>query len=82
MQNATYIRRELRKVAEGIKVTDEEIQTILTSEVLKREVVQGEFAEEAAGRLKKTQKKQVRRNVKKTEVINLSQPESKPEFNQ
>ena len=39
--------RELRRVSPDIKITTDQIRTSLTSEVLKREVVEGEKAEEA-----------------------------------
>jgi hypothetical protein len=41
------IRRELRRVSPDIKITTDQIKTSLTNEVLKREVVEGEKAEEA-----------------------------------
>jgi hypothetical protein len=41
------IRRELRRVSPDIKITADQIKTSLTNEVLKREVVEGEKAEEA-----------------------------------
>ena len=67
----SVIRRELRKIAAGGKVTEEEIKAILNTEVLKRDVVQGELAEEAMTRIKKAQQKQIRKKIKKsdTEVI-------------
>ena len=74
----SVIRRELRKIADGITATEEEIQTILNAEVLKRDIVQGELAEEAMTRIKKAQKKQTRKEVKKssTEVNSQIEPES------
>ena len=63
----SVIRRELRRIADGVKVTEEEIQTILYAEVLKRDIVQGEHAEEAGTRVKKAQKKQARKKVRKSE---------------
>jgi len=69
----SVIRRELRRLAEGIKVTEEEIETILNTEVLKRDIVQGEAAAEAMRRIKKAQKKQTRKKESKvtpvTEII-------------
>lgn len=41
------IRRELRRISPDIKITTDQIKTALTNEVLKREVVEGEKAEEA-----------------------------------
>ena len=63
----SVIRRELRRIADGVKVTEEEIQTILYAEGLKRDIVQGEHAEEAVTRVKKAQKKQARNKVRKSE---------------
>jgi predicted type IV restriction endonuclease len=66
----TVIRRELRKISSGIKVTEEEIVNLLNSEVLKRDVVQGESAEEAIKRVKKALKKKTQKKVaKKTEIV-------------
>lgn len=59
------IRRELRKITEGVKVTDEEIENILSEEVLKRDIVQGEAAEEAMKRVKKAAKKKARKKGEK-----------------
>jgi predicted type IV restriction endonuclease len=42
----SFIRRELRKVSPGVKVSEEEIKNILISEVMKRDVVEGESAKE------------------------------------
>jgi hypothetical protein len=49
----TVVRRELRRASPGIQVDVEEIETIITGEVLKREVVQGEAADEAKDRVRK-----------------------------
>ena len=66
----TVIRRELRKISSGIKVTEEEIVNLLNSEVLKRDVVQGESAEDAIKRVKKALKKKTQKTVaKKTEIV-------------
>ena len=47
------IRRELRKVSDGILVTPEEIQKVLTTEVLKRDVLEGEDASKAQARIRR-----------------------------
>lgn len=66
----TVIRKELRKVSPGVKVSPEEIEKILSSEVLKRDVVEGESAEAAIKRVKKrVRKPQKRRPAKAAEVI-------------
>ena len=41
------IRRELRRVSPGVKIDSEQIEAVLIQEVLKRDVVEGEKAEEA-----------------------------------
>lgn len=47
------IRRELRKISPDVKVTSEQIQEVILKEVLKREVIEGEKAEEAKKKLHK-----------------------------
>ncbi len=51
------IRRELRRVSPGLKVMEEEIKNILVSEVIKREVLEGEEFEIATRKVKKATKK-------------------------
>jgi len=64
----SIIRRELRKISPDVKVSDEEIKNILTSEVLKRDIVEGEEADAAMKRVKKQLKKQInKKNEKITE---------------
>jgi hypothetical protein len=41
------VRRELRRVSPDVRIEREEIETVLTQEVLKREVLEGEKAETA-----------------------------------
>jgi hypothetical protein len=47
------VRRELKKVAPGVKVDGEYLRGLLEREVLKREVVEGEPAEEARKKVQK-----------------------------
>ena len=47
------LRRELRRVSPGISVDTDEIQAIILSDVLKREVVEGKLADEARVQVKK-----------------------------
>ena len=47
------IRRELRKVSDGILVTPEEILKVLTAEVLKRDVLDGDDASKAQARIRR-----------------------------
>ena len=62
------IRRELRKLSEGLKVEVEEVEQIIENEVLKREVVEGEEAEAAQARVSKFYRKIGPRRKPKAEV--------------
>ena len=58
------IRKELKKSSSGIKFDDKEIESILKNEVLKREVVDSDYAQEAIDQYK-TVLKQIKRASKK-----------------
>lgn len=51
------IRRELKKLADGVRIEMDEVEGIVRTEVLKRETVEGEEAETAQARVKKFYKK-------------------------
>ncbi|MFH1022390.1 MAG: type I restriction enzyme HsdR N-terminal domain-containing protein [Planctomycetota bacterium] len=55
------IRRELRKLSGGVLVTHEEIAMVLESEVLKRDVLEGDEATKAQARVRKLYGKTSRR---------------------
>jgi len=55
------IRRELRKLSEGVPVTPEEIIKVLSNEVIKREVLDGEEAAKAQSRVRRFYGKATRR---------------------
>lgn len=55
------IRRELRKVSDGILVTPDEILKVLTTEVLKRDVLEGEDASKAQARIRRFYSKTARK---------------------
>ena len=59
------IRRELRKMSPDIKVTTDQIKGVMTQEVLKREVVEGEKAEEARKKITKFYSKALRERTAK-----------------
>lgn len=62
----TMLRRELRRVSPGLKVELEEILTIVQSDVLKRDTVEGEMSKDAIARVKKAAtKKLVKRSASK-----------------
>jgi hypothetical protein len=51
------IRRELRCFSPGVSIEVEDLKTVLTQDVLKREVVEGEKADEARKRLQRMLRK-------------------------
>lgn len=73
------IRRELRRISPDVKIQVEEIRQSLIGEVLKREVVEGEKAEEARKRVQRAAAKLLRaRKAKedKSEQVEESTPQS------
>jgi len=54
------IRRELRRVTPGVKIEPEEIRNALTNEVIKREVLEGEKADEAKRKITRSQGRPLR----------------------
>jgi hypothetical protein len=57
----SVLRRELRKISDGVLVTGEEICSVLKGEVLKRDVIEGDEALKAHARLRKYYAKSARR---------------------
>jgi hypothetical protein len=57
----SIIRRELRKISEGVLVTPEEIMQVLSNEVIKREVLDGEEAAKVQSRVRRFYEKETRR---------------------
>ncbi|MFH0793563.1 MAG: type I restriction enzyme HsdR N-terminal domain-containing protein [bacterium] len=54
------IRRELRRVSPDVRIDVDEIKAVLTSEVLKREVMEGDKADEARKKIAKAASKALR----------------------
>ena len=54
------LRRELRRLAPGIRVTEETLSELLRLEVLKRDVLEGDKAETAAKRVRRATRKRER----------------------
>jgi hypothetical protein len=71
----SIIRRELRRISPGLKVTDDEIKNILTSEVIKREVLEGEGCEIASKKIRKASRKTESRPVQ-TSAVPVETPSS------
>lgn len=65
----SVVRRELKKLSDGIKIDVAEVELIVKNEVLKREIVEGEEAEAAQARVRKFYRKGAtsRRTIKKQE---------------
>jgi predicted type IV restriction endonuclease len=51
------VRRELKRVCPNVKIQNEQIQQVLMTEVLKREVVDGEKADEAQKKINRSNRK-------------------------
>lgn len=60
------LRRELRRISPGAKIDAEELLEVLREEVLKREVVEGEEARSAGGKVKRAAGRTLRRRSKVT----------------
>lgn len=74
------LRRELRRLAPGIRVETDEIQSILLSDVLKRDVLEGKAAKQARTRVKKAsararRKRPPKRKTQRKEVIESEAPD-------
>jgi hypothetical protein len=66
----SVVRRELRKIKDGLKVSNEEIEELLANEVLKRDLIESEAAKEAHKSIKKLAKKRVRSKSKSSSKPN------------
>lgn len=65
----SIIRRELKKLSNGIRIDTSEIEEIVRSEVIKREVVEGEQADEARTRVNKFYRKSTSTKRLKTKEL-------------
>jgi len=61
------IKRELRKTSPGLKIDDKEIEAILKNEVLKREIVDSDYASDAQEQYKLVLKKAKKDLAKKVQ---------------
>lgn len=76
----SVVRRELRKLADGMKIDVEEVEAIVRTQVLKREIVEGEEAEAAQARVSKFYRKGTTpRRTKKQQDPEPSAPTPAPE---
>jgi hypothetical protein len=61
------VRRELRRVSPDVRIQTEQIRHVLSTEVLKREVMEGDKAEEARKKIARTANKALRAKAAKNE---------------
>lgn len=67
------IRRELRRVSPDVKIESDQIRAVLSAEVLKREVLEGDKADEAKKKISKAASKALRATPTKAKPV--SEPE-------
>lgn len=72
----SVVRRELRKLADGMKIDVAEVEGIVRTQVLKREIVEGEEAEAAQSRVSKLYRKG--RTPRRTKKEQAPQPSAAP----
>ena len=62
------LRRELKRIAPDAKVSTDDIKHVLVNEVIKRDVIEGERAEEACNKVRRAMKKTLRVHQSATQV--------------
>jgi hypothetical protein len=62
------VRRELRRVSPEVRIDVEQIRAVLVNEVLKREVVEGEKADEARRKIARSASKMLRATAKRSKT--------------
>jgi hypothetical protein len=70
------VRRELRRVSPDVRIDVEQIRAVLVDEVLKREVMEGEKAEEARKKISRSAGKSLRATAAKESAPEPAQPEA------
>lgn len=70
------VRRELRRVSPDVRIDLEQIRAVLVDEVLKREVMEGEKAEEARKKISRSAGKSLRATAAKESTTEPAQPEA------
>ena len=69
------IRRELRRVSPDVRIETEQIKTVLGTEVLKREVIDGEKFEDARKKIARAASKALRKTAS---IAEIKSPEVQP----
>ncbi len=73
------IRREVKRLSPDIKVTNEELKEVIIQSVMKREVVEGESAEEANKKVRKAAKVKIRKVNKEKEDKDVQKQRAEPD---
>jgi len=73
-QIATVVRRELRKLKPGIKVDTPQIEQLIKTQVIKREIFESEAGKEAQKVVTKHYRSEERAKKKKTEPSRVDKP--------
>jgi len=68
------IRRELRRVSPDVRIDIDQIRSVLTTEVIKREVLEGDKAEEARKKVAKAANKALRATPSRAEPKDTEPP--------
>lgn len=68
------IRREIRRLSPEAKISEEDLRAMLTNEVLKREVLEGEKADKAQKVVSKAERKSLRKAKDKAEASSTLRP--------
>lgn len=79
------VRKELRRISEGIKIENSEIEKFLKGEVLKRDVIEGEEADKAQNRVKRYYSRAAQKPKKEGEQDDSAPPirqEQAPSFSE
>lgn len=74
------VRRELKRIAPDTKVSIDDIKNVLVNEVIKRDVIEGERAEEACNKVRRAMKKALRAHqpVPQTEERGIEAAQDSP----
>lgn len=68
------VRRELRRLSPEVRIGPDEVRNVLLHEVLKREVAEGEQAEQASKRLARAANRALREKLGKGSQV-IAEPE-------
>ena len=69
------VRRELRRVSPDVRIDIESIRTVLVNEVIKREVMEGDKADEARKKIVRSSSKSLRSSAPKEIIAESPAPE-------